>query len=97
MLTAFLDVMRLKNIASFGREPKESDRKVHKTQSEIIVISGAVFEAQHFALSKVKKALSCRQQLQDVKKILDLARENVTNVDAASAETFVQSKSPKES
>lgn len=67
----------------------ESDWELQKTQCELKVAGGNVLEAQYFALSKSEEARLCRQQLEDVGKLLDLAREKVTAIEAAIAEAAV--------
>lgn len=62
---------------------RESDLKLPRTQSESQVASGAVVEAQHLALSKLKDTRSCCQQLEGMKEQLHLPCVKVTSVEAA--------------
>lgn len=54
--------------------------------------SGAVLDAQHHVLGKLDEARSCRQQFEVVEKQVDLAREKVTSIEAASVEATARSK-----
>lgn len=53
------------------------------------IVSSAVLEAQHFALSKSEEARSCHDQLDGAEEHMDLFHEKAISLEAARAEATV--------
>lgn len=91
--SVLIDVVQMTKCSiKLEKHLRGSDRELQKTQHELQVANVAVLKAQHFVLSKSNEVCSFRQQLQVVEKQMDLAFENVTSGEVASAKLAVQSK-----
>lgn len=81
MSAGLVDIVQMaKRSIKLEVQVKESDWKLRKTERKLQVASGAVMEAQHFALSKSGEASIYSQQLEGVEEQLDLAHSKTISI-----------------